>query len=81
MTTQPALDKLAERYVALEAIAEAAREYRAANERYVYVTGSLPFTAHEDSDEWHKASRAQLNAEFDLYIALDVLAKTELCHS
>jgi hypothetical protein len=78
MTSQAALDKLAERYVALEAIAEAAREYRAANERYIAVSSRYNDV---DSPEWHQASRAQLDREFDLYIALDALAKIESCPS
>ena len=74
-----ALDKLAERYVALEAIAEAARELRVANERYATV--SAKFEDVRQSREWHQASRDQLNAELDLYIALDALAKVESCPS
>lgn len=72
--TPTAIDKLAERYVALEAIAEAAREYRAANERYIAVSARYDDVG---GPEWQQASRDQLNAGLDLYIALDALAKIE----
>jgi len=68
-----ATEKLAARYVALEAVAEAAREYRAANEHYIAVSARFNDV---DSPEWHIASRAQLDREFDLYIALDALAES-----
>jgi hypothetical protein len=73
-------DKLAQRYVALEVVAAAAREYRVAQQHYIDVTAKLEDVA--DNPEWQIASRTELDRELDLYIALDALdALDASCHS
>ena len=72
--TPTALDKLANRYAALEAIADAASEYLAARLRYEDVSEEF-----EDIErpKWRLASRDELDALSDLRMKVDALAKIE----
>ena len=67
-------------FIALRAVAEAAREMREATLEYERVS-QMELAEYPDdvtsSGKWEQASRAQLQAERDLDAALEALAKVE----
>ena len=63
-------------FLALQNVAEAARELRDATRKYELVSVSVESDIGSHSG-WQEASRAQLQAERDLDVALEALAKVE----